>query len=117
MRSKTRATLIAVIAVLTVLVTVPSLIAVQRVGALSACQSDWNQSFAEAYRARLDSSQLSSQKLDRIILSVDTSDRAAFQQAVDDYVRARNAQIADQRKNPYPQLPEQYCGDDDGDRP
>lgn len=112
MRSKTRATLTLMVIVLTVLVTVPSLIAVQRVGTLSECQSDWNQRFATAYQARLDSSQVSSQKMDQIVESIDKGDTAAFKKAVDDYVAARNQQRADQRENPYPAPPDTYCGED-----
>lgn len=112
-RNPKRTTLIAMIAFLTILVIIPSLLAVQRVGALADCQSDWNQKFAEAYRVRLESSQISSINLDKILVSVDKDDRGAFRVAVEAYVKARDAQLRDQLNNPYPALPDQYCGDSD----
>lgn len=112
-----RSTLIVLIAVLTTLVVIPALIAVKssneavrRVGALAVCQSDWNQSFAEAYRVRLESSLVSSKNLDKIMQSVDDKDRSAFRKAVDGYVKARAEQVKDAVANPYPPLPDQFCG-------
>lgn len=111
MPSRTR-NILTVVAFLAILagVVVPSLIAIKQVGALSDCVANYSQQFSAAYQARLASS--STPQLDDVLKAADQKDTAAFNKALDQYLAARDQQIAEQQRNPYPPLPDTFCGGD-----
>lgn len=79
--------------------------------AQTQCQADYNQRFAEAYRSRVAVSAQASQGLDQIIDGVASGDRAQLKAAIDDYVALREKVRKEQLKNPYPPLPDDFCGE------
>lgn len=74
------------------------------------CVADYNQQFSSAYKARLASSGQATDALDRVMMAVSSKDEAEFKAALADYVKLRLAAKAQQRANPYPALPDDYCG-------
>jgi hypothetical protein len=74
------------------------------------CVADYNQKFSAAYRARLAPSAAATEALDKVMLSVAESDRDAFKAALQSYVDLRTKAKASQADNPYPPLPDDYCG-------
>jgi hypothetical protein len=81
------------------------------------CVADYNQKFSAAYRARLAPSAAATEALDRVMASVAESDRAAFKAALKSYVDLRAKAKASQVDNPYPPLPDDYCGPVPGAKP
>ncbi|WP_076260893.1 hypothetical protein [Intrasporangium flavum] len=77
---------------------------------LGSCVADYNQRFAEAYKARLDASAQVNEALDRIVVTVYSADREGFRKAVANYVTNRQKVKNAQATNPYPPLPTTYCG-------
>jgi hypothetical protein len=74
------------------------------------CVADYNQKFSAAYRARLAPSAAATEALDKVMQSVASKDRAAFASALESYVDLRAKAKASQADNPYPPLPDDYCG-------
>ena len=76
----------------------------------SACTSRWQQDFANAYRARYDSSLPVSDALDEIVEAVAADDRPRMNLAIANYLQVRKEQKVERALNPLPPLPEQLCG-------
>lgn len=81
------------------------------------CVADYNQRFSAAYRARLAPSAAATEALDKVMASVAEADRAAFKAALQSYVDLRAKAKASQANNPYPPLPDDYCGPVPGAKP
>lgn len=75
------------------------------------CTSRWQQEFASAYKARIASSTDAANALEQVVRAVGAEDPDRFRDAVHDYLVLRDAQIRDQKSNPYPPLPDELCGD------
>lgn len=75
------------------------------------CTTRWQQSFAAAYQSRIESSTAASDALEAVIRAVDAEQPDRFREAVDDYLLLRDRQIKDQKRNPYPPLPDELCGE------
>lgn len=75
------------------------------------CTTRWQQSFASAYRARIESSTAASDALEEVIRAVDAESPDRFRASVDAYLLLRDQQINDQKRNPYPPLPDELCGE------
>lgn len=82
----------------------------ERQDTFTRCVARYEQSFSEAYRARLAASTEVTNAQDRVFLSVAEQDRAAFKEALADYVALREKAKKSQVENPYPPLPDDYCG-------
>lgn len=76
-----------------------------------ACTDRWQQNFAAAYQARIESSTEASNALEEVIRAVDAENPDRFRSTVDNYLKIRDTQIKDQAKNPYPALPDELCGE------
>ena len=85
--------------------------------AFTNCVADYNQKFSAAYRARLAPSAAATEALDKVMASVAESDREAFRKALQNYVDLRTKAKASQANNPYPPLPDDYCGPVPGAKP
>lgn len=79
---------------------------------LAECVAAYNQQFSQAYQARFDSAATASKALDRLVIAVAANNRTEFKASIDAYVTARQAAIADQKANPYPELPDTFCGEE-----
>lgn len=77
----------------------------------SRCTAEWQQQFGEAYVARVTASTEVSEAMDDIVQSVADDDKAAFDAAVQHYVKVREDQKQKQAENPLPPLPEALCGE------
>lgn len=75
-----------------------------------ACTTRYQQEFAAAYQARITSSTEAANALEQVVRAVGAEDSAQFRLAVSEYLRLRDQQIRDQKKNPYPPLPDELCG-------
>lgn len=75
------------------------------------CTSSWQQQFSEGYFARYNAAVAVSGAMDKIVTGVSANNREEFGQAVREYVALREKQIAEQKANPLPPLPDQLCGD------
>lgn len=76
-----------------------------------ACTTRWQQDFAAAYQARIASSTEAANALEQVIRAVGAEDPARFRVSIAEYLRLRDTQIRDQKKNPYPPLPDELCGE------
>lgn len=88
-----------------------------RQAAFTKCVADYNQNFSAAYRARLAPAAAATEALDKVMLSVADKDRDAFAAALKNYVDLRTKAKASQAQNPYPPLPDDYCGPVPGAKP
>lgn len=79
--------------------------------AYQACTTNWQQEFASAYKARIESSTEAANALEEVVRAVDSENPERFRRAVDDYLSLRDTQVKDQEKNPYPPLPDELCGE------
>lgn len=75
------------------------------------CTTRWQQEFASAYRARIESSTAASDALEQVVRAVDAENPDRFRESVDAYLLLRDQQIKDQKRNPYPPLPDELCGE------
>ena len=76
----------------------------------SACTSRWQQEFANAYKARYDSSLPVSDALDEIVEAVAADDIPRMNRAIANYLKVREQQKVERAATPLPPLPEQLCG-------
>lgn len=83
----------------------------ERLAVYTDCTTRWQQSFAAAYQARIESSTAASDALEQVVRAVDAENPDRFRSAVDAYLLLRDRQISDQRRNPYPPLPDELCGE------
>jgi hypothetical protein len=118
-RSESRASVWLLIIVLALNVVVSGLLIKTRIdtanvaarqSTFTKCVADYNQKFSTAYRARLAPSAAATEALDRVMASVAQSDKEAFTAALQSYVDLRTKAKASQVANPYPPLPDDYCG-------
>lgn len=79
-------------------------------GDFTQCSAEYNQQFSEAYKARLQASTEATEALDRLVLAVNSKDREKFHAALANYVTLRTKAKATAQANPYPPLPDQFCG-------
>lgn len=113
-RSLTRSTLIllAVLVVAQVGIGVAQIVTYARQQNLSKCVNEYNQQFSVAYNARLSASQEASDALDAIVAAISKDDQTAFRAAVADYVAQRDKVKKAQVTNPFPAVPDTFCGGD-----
>lgn len=83
----------------------------ERLTVYTDCTTRWQQSFAAAYQARVESSTAASNALEKVVRAVDAQDSDRFRDSVDAYLLLRDRQIKDQQRNPYPPLPDELCGE------
>lgn len=80
-------------------------------GNFAECVATYQRDFGRAYAARTTAAQKTSDALDRLVVAVARDDAKAFQRALDAYVVARETQQAERRRNPFPPVPTELCGD------
>lgn len=78
------------------------------------CTATWQNDFFTAYSARTGAVAEKDKALDDLIIAVASEDRREFAQALAGYEKVRETQIAERKANPYPPLPRQACGTEEG---
>jgi hypothetical protein len=75
-----------------------------------SCTTGWQQDFAAAYRARIAVAEDTAAAMEEVVRSVAADNPERFDAAVADYIAVRDEQITEQRRRPYPPLPDELCG-------
>jgi hypothetical protein len=75
------------------------------------CMSRWQQANGVALQVRADANEAGDAALDDIVLAVASSDPAALDAAVTEYIEVRQLQKEGRQKNPIPPLPQTVCGE------
>lgn len=84
---------------------------VRRQSEFAACNVRWQQSFAAAYQARVRASADVTEALEQVVRAVDTQNPNRFREAVTTYIELRDRQDREVRRNQYPPLPAELCGE------
>lgn len=75
-----------------------------------SCQARYQQTFAEAYKARVEPTVSVFEALDRVIFDVSAKNYKDFYPAIKAYIQVRGDQNHALRHNPPPPLPKSVCG-------